>query len=331
MINSGQVKTRLGKKKADGSIVYGNLQDTIVPLIPIQGDAISFTMGADGNNISLAGANLPNGFICRTGGLYEAVNGGLICANGTIGLHSTDTQLVGGRVANISIVLNSEDDEVVNVVLSGTGKVEKRRYIYALWSTDLADADATADNKVQLSFVAWNDATHALEAVDLEAGDYTVKENRAYNVGTLADGQKNGLIETAYSIGGYAHDELLDMADDKPMLLVGTCNTEGQLQGDRIVIVTIGTDAGSSGMADSGGAVLDMTIVQKETIIFEATDINKTLYEVTGGTAVFNHGQVNPIDVAIKSANTIEVNLSGAIDTNLLYVGDYISISILGK
>ena len=330
MINSGQVKTKYGNKK-DGTPMYGNLQGLITPEIPIQSDEVEFTLGADSNQVSLSGASLPSGSIYVDGSFYEGINGGIICSSGAIGTHSTNTLLVGGRVANISIILSTEDDELIDIVLSATGKVEKRRYIYGLWDTDLTDGDSVLDNKIQLNFVAWDDTTHLLESITIKSGTYKTNANRAYNQGTLAEAKKHGVVLTAYTIGGYAQDELLDLAEDKPMIVEGTLTAEATLQADKKVLITIGSDATGSGLTDSGGGAIASTIYQKETIVFEASDINKTIYEVVGGQIVFNDTIVKASNSIIKTANIIEVDLSNNIATDLLYVNDYIAVTIKGK
>jgi hypothetical protein len=324
MFNSNQVKTRLGTK-VDGTPAYGNLQDIITPVTPVMGEPISFSLSADGNLYPITGVT---GAVYIDGTHYEAIDGGYIAVTGTDGTHTTNTAEVGGRVANISRVIDENDDEVIDIVLDETGKVEKRRFVYGLVSSSLGDGEAVADNKLQFNFVAWNDETQSFEAVDIKAGDYKCSLNQAYNNGTLAIAQKNGAVLSAYDVGGYAQDELLDLQDNKPMLYELVVDTEAQLQDDNTIIFTIGADNSASNIADTSGNELSGTDVQVETVIFASEDVGKTVYELNGGIVTYNGAIVQPTLVTVEDTNKIKADLSNTLTTGTIYIGDFITLSL---
>ena len=329
MINTNQVKTRLGQTVA-GTPIYGNLQDIIIPKKPIKAEEITFNLGADANLISLNGSSLPAGNIYIDGTTYEGVNGGVISVAGTDGTHTATTVEVGGRVANISRLLDENDDEVIDKVLDSTGKVEKRRFVYGLISSSVTEGGATADDKVQVNFVAWDDTNHQFEAVTVkQQNNLKLNMNRAYNTGTIASAEKAGLLGVDYDIGGYAQDELLDLQENEPMFYELTVDTEATLQSDKKIVITIGADATASSVADSAGNPISGTDVQTETVIFETGDIGKTIYELNGGIVSYNGVLVQASMVTVKATNQIEADLSNTI-TGTIYIGDVIALGLQG-
>jgi len=320
MFNSNQVKTRLGTRKSDSKPEYGRLQDIITPITPVMGENVSFTLSADSNTYAITGLS---GAVYKSGDYYEAINGGVICSDAP-----TETKEVAGRVANISRVIDSNDDEVIDIVLDATGKVEKRRFVYGLAYSSKEDGDTISDNDISFSFVAWDDENQTFEQVDIPAGDYKCAINQAYNNGTLALAQKNGVVLSAYDVGGYAQDELLDLQDNKPMLYELNVDTETDLQDDKIIIFTIGADSSASSITDSAGNTLSGTSTQIETVVFDSGDVGKTVYELNGGIVTYNGAIVQPTMVTIEDTNKIKADLSNTLAGNTVYEEDFITLSL---
>jgi hypothetical protein len=323
MIQDAQVEIKLGVDKS-GNPHYANMTETITPKVPILGDSLEFSLSADTNRYTIENAPSKDCYIDGT--YYEAINGGLICASDTIGNHSLKQNAVGGRVGNLSIVYNSEDDEVIDLIKDDTGKVLKRRLVHALWSSDHSDGEPVQDNRVQLSFVAWDDENHLLEAVEIPSGDYKVYWNEAYNKGTLAVAQKEGRVLENYRLGGFAEDELLDLQEPHPFYVEATSNSDQAIKDDRVILVNVGVDSTATSLTDSDGNTLDFTIGQLENVSFLTSDINKTLFEVSGANITYNGVLVPPSKVKVNGVNQIKLDLSNTIATNFIYQGDFITL-----
>jgi len=225
-----------------------------------------------------------------------------------------------GAIAPDHYVYDNENDEVIYLEKDpATDKVIGRKIVHIIFSTDLTDGVALSDNHIQFNFVIWDDVNNQLTAVDIEAGDYKVIFNRAYNKGTLSIAQLNGTVKEDYNLGGFAEDELLDLNVPKPFYVTATANSDITIGADKKVIVTVGATAGATVVKDSGGNTLDMTIEQLDTVVFD--EFNKSLFELANGTAYFET-ILKPQNATVKSSSDIEVDLSDTIATNIIYQGN---------
>jgi len=124
---------------------------------PSTGSLYGFSLVGTVDNYTLQAGELdttPLAYIDNTSD--KAVNGGAVVANvGSVGSNSLNTNLLGGAVANLVSILDSEDDDY----LDETGKK-----IYGLLQTTAVDGGAMSAGSVQLSFVIRNDTTNAFEA-----------------------------------------------------------------------------------------------------------------------------------------------------------------------
>jgi hypothetical protein len=327
MINDRQVKIRLGKDKK-GTPRYGNLGDMIISEIPTQGDLVDIGLGADAQHLVFATA--PTGNIYLDGSTYEGINGGIACATVTIGTPSTATVNVGGRFGNMTRLLDKEDDEVLDLTENSTGKVIKRRYVYALWGTDLAEGEAITNSHLQVSFVAWDDTTDTLELVTVPAGDYKANVTAVYNSGTIAIAKRLGNIKTDFDLGGYTQDDLLDLTEQHPMELTIELDAEADLQADQTIIITLGKDAANSSFADSAGNIISGTKSQEEVLIFDTTDIGKPIYGINGGILSFNGVLVRNSKVTVEAENKVKVVLDKNLVGVTLYRGNYFTLAVQG-
>lgn len=322
MLQDNQVQIKLGETKA-GEPKYGNLTNLITPLVPIKDtNKIDVSIGADSDHLVLT--STPTGFIYLNGSCYESVNGGYICANGTMGVANTTTTKVGERIANISTLYDDKNDEVVYIERDPTtDEIIGRKIVHTLLSTSLSDGEATANNKMQVSFVIFDDALNALKNVTIEAGTYFTYFNKAYNRGTLAIAQEGGNVLHDFDIGGYAEDELLDLNKPVPFYVTAKINSDTTIPTDNIIKVIIGTDAGATHLEDSDGNTIDATISQLETVVFD--DIGKTFYESIQGVAFFGV-HIPPLDCTIEATNTLKIDLSNVIATHKLYAGNILTV-----
>ena len=322
MLQDNQVQIKLGTKK-DGTPQYGNLTNLITPLVPIKDtEKVDIALGADSDQFTISTA--PAGNIYLDGSCYESINGGFIATNGRIGVANTDTVKVGERIANISVLYDDKNDEVIYLEKDpATDEVIGRKIVHALLSTDLADGDATSNNHLQLSFVIYDDNSNALKNVEIEAGNYKVFLNKAYNRGTLALAQEGGNVLHDFDLGGYAEDELLDLNKPVPFYVTAKINSDTNIPTDNIVKVVIGADAGNTHLEDSGGNTIDATISQLETVVF--TDIGKTFYESIQGVCFFGV-HIPPLDCTIEATNTLKIDLSNVIATSKLYQGNILTV-----
>jgi len=319
MLQDNQVQIKLGTNLS-GVPQYGDLTQIITPKVAIKEDlVVAFTLGALAN-LFILNANTPSGNAYITGDSYEAINGGYILKNATLNTHTTDTVIVGSRIGNLGILYDKNNDEVIHLEKdTTTDKVIGRKIVHVIFSTDLTDGVALSDNHIQLNFVIWDDVNNQLKAVDIEAGDYKVIFNRAYNKGTLSIAQLNGTVKEDYNLGGFAEDELLDLNVPKPFYVTATANSDITIGSDKKVIVTIGATAGDTVVKDSGGNTLDMTIEQLDTVVFD--EFNKSLFELANGTAYFET-ILKPQRATVKSSSDVEVDLRDTIATNIIYQGN---------
>ena len=327
MINDKQIKIRLGKNQA-GTPQYGDLGDMVTPEIPTQGALVDVGLGADAQHLVFATA--PTGNIYLDGSTYEGINGGVACATVTIGTPTTATVSVGGRFGNMNRLLDENDDEVLDLTEDATGKVIKRRHVYALWGTDLAEGDTITDSHTQVSFVSWDDTTDTLELVTVPSGNYKANVTAVYNSGTIAIAKKLGNIKGDFDLGGYTQDDLLDLTEQHPMELTIEIDTETDLQADQTVIITLGADATNSSFADSAGNVISGTKTQEEVLIFDAGDIGKPIYGLNGGILSFNGVLVRSSKVTVEATNKVKVVLDKNLVGVTLYVDNYFTLAIQG-
>jgi hypothetical protein len=328
LVNDRQVKTRLGKKVADGSVVYSTLNKIVgstIPVLDTEG-IISFTLGADADVKLLAAGEFPSGNVYIDGTSYEGINGGVACATvaGALGTNEATANNVGGRIVNMVRILDAENDEPLQVEFEA-GKLKNAKYVFGMLQTDIAEGQATAADHIQVSFVVYDDTAGAFTAYAIKAGDYKFEPVRMYNLGTVSEVNRLGAILSGnLGLGGVALDELDELLAPQAGYTALTIDAETELDGTKITCNITG--ATTTEWKDTAGDVLTGTATQSGVKTFGAASVGGVAYVKEGVVVTYNGTEVPVDNVTIKDATTVELDLKDTLFGTVAYEGDRLEV-----
>lgn len=313
MINGNAVNIRQGKKKADGSVVYADLEKYMATLLFAPDDVVnSFTLAADANSADMA--TFPSGvaFIDGNGNggtdkdTYESINGGVVC-NPAPGL-TAQALLPNG---NITYILDTKGNEVL--AGNATDAVALKR-VYGFLST--TNTDGIAIDNLKIEFAIKDDtAPTGWVAYTLPAGDYTYQVNRAYNISTAATAGRLGGVLSKDVMEQESYDELSEVLVN-PGSSTFKLDSEQVLQADRKI--TLKWDTGFT-VADSAATALTGTATSSTDKKLATASATKSAFDTESITVTLNGVEVATNKVIVVDTKSIEVDLSDSIASTKLY------------
>jgi len=327
IIKDTQVKTRLGKK-ADGSVVYSQLNKIVVTTIPVldREGIVGFNLAADADVKLLAAGEFPAGNVFIDGSTYEGINGGVAAATlaGTLGTNETTANNVGGRIVNMVRILDSQNDEPMQIEFEA-GDLKNAKYVYGMLQTDIAEGQPTDADHIQVSFVVYDDDQNKFVAYTLPAGDYKFEPVRMYNLGTASEVNRLGSILSGnIGLGGVALDELDELLDARKGYTAITADAEQELDGTKITVDITG--ATTTEFKDSAGTALTGTMTQSGAKVFGTDSVGQVAYTVESVIVSLNGVEVPVDDVKVTSQTQLEIELVNSMFGTTIYQGDRIEV-----
>lgn len=290
------------------------INNTKIPLSNGIDGMLDITIGADSNVLKLAGGALPSGSVYLNGNTN--VTGSVACAGGaTIGTASTDALHIGARYANLGKLFDANNDEVLIEELDDDGIVIGKKEVYGLIQTSLEHGEATADDKLQISFVVLDDVNGGFKLQTVNAGDYKFEYNRIYTLATASVQNRLGDILSG-NIGGYAVDELYPMAAITHGYFMLTTDSLHELPADKKVTY----DFTSGKWEDSDSTEISGTKSVLNTPTIVNTDIDAIINSI-GINSEINGVSTNVSKTKIISKTKLELDLTDDIAGNTIYNG----------